>query len=63
MCLSGVPELFLSIFAPANYMETVSTLGLPYYAKRRVMPFNRAWLVKRSRTLHVHPPSAQSSSW
>jgi hypothetical protein len=27
------PKLFLTRFAPANYSETVNTVGLPYYAK------------------------------
>jgi hypothetical protein len=29
----GVPELFKTFFAPANYMETVNTPGMPRYAK------------------------------
>lgn len=29
----GVPGLFKTYFAPANYMETVNTIGLPKYAK------------------------------
>jgi hypothetical protein len=29
----GVPGLFKTFFGPANYMETVNTLGLPKYAK------------------------------
>lgn len=30
----GVPDLFVTSFAPADYMETVNTIGLPYYAKQ-----------------------------
>ncbi|GLO24179.1 MULTISPECIES: major capsid protein [Pseudomonas] len=37
----GVPELFLSVYAPADYMETVNTEGLPYYSKLEVMPFGK----------------------
>lgn len=37
----GVPELFKSVFAPANYMETVNTLGVPYYGKLEQLPFNK----------------------
>lgn len=33
----GVDDLFITRFAPANYMETVNTLGLPYYAKQELM--------------------------
>lgn len=29
----GSPDLFLGRFAPANYVESVGTKGLPYYAK------------------------------
>lgn len=29
----GVPGLFKEIYAPADYMETVNTPGLPFYAK------------------------------
>ncbi|MDK2124490.1 major capsid protein [Chitinimonas sp. DQS-5] len=29
----GVSGLFITRFAPADYLETVNTLGLPYYAK------------------------------
>lgn len=33
----GVADLFISNFAPADYMETVNTIGLPYYAKQELM--------------------------
>lgn len=29
----GVPDMFITRFAPADYIETVKTLGLPYYSK------------------------------
>jgi hypothetical protein len=31
---AGVPELFITRFAPADYEETVNTIGLPRYAKQ-----------------------------
>lgn len=37
----GVPDMFVTHFAPANYMETVNTNGLPYYAKQQVMDFDK----------------------
>lgn len=37
----GVPDLFITRFAPANYMETVNTIGLPYYAKQELMDFDK----------------------
>jgi hypothetical protein len=30
----GVPDLFITRFAPADYVETVNTIGLPRYAKQ-----------------------------
>lgn len=35
----GVPDMFLTRFAPAPYNETVNTMGLPYYAKSKEMEF------------------------
>ena len=35
---TGVPELFITRFAPADYEETVNTIGLPRYAKQYAMP-------------------------
>ncbi len=37
----GVPEMFLSVYAPADYMETVNTQGLPYYSKLEPLPFGK----------------------
>lgn len=37
----GVPELFITRYAPADYMETVNSTGLPYYAKQEPMPFGK----------------------
>jgi hypothetical protein len=37
----GVPEMFITRFAPANYMETVNTMGLPYYAKAKVLDYDK----------------------
>jgi hypothetical protein len=34
----GVPGLFRTYYAPADYVETVNTLGLPRYAKQYEMP-------------------------
>jgi hypothetical protein len=35
---TGVPELFLTRFAPADYTETVNSIGYPRYAKQYPMP-------------------------
>lgn len=37
----GVSDLFIGRFAPANYMETVGTNGLPYYSKIEPMRMNK----------------------
>jgi len=34
----GVPDLFITRFAPADYEETVNTVGLPFYAKQWARP-------------------------
>ena len=36
----GVPGLFQTYYAPANFVETVNTIGLPLYAKQEPLPFN-----------------------
>lgn len=50
----GVPDLFKSLYAPADYMDTVGTLGVPTYMKQRVMDFDRGveWEVQ-SNPLHM----------
>jgi hypothetical protein len=37
----GVTGLFITRFAPADYMETVNTVGIPYYSKQEPMRFNK----------------------
>jgi hypothetical protein len=37
----GVRDMFQTRYSPADYMETVNTVGLPYYAKQERMPFDR----------------------
>lgn len=37
----GVPRMFQTAYAPADYMETVNTQGVPYYAKQERMKFDR----------------------
>jgi hypothetical protein len=34
---TGVPNLFLTVFAPADYIETVNTMGKPRYVKQYEM--------------------------
>jgi hypothetical protein len=35
---TGVPDLFPTFYAPADYIETVNTMGLPRYVKQYPMP-------------------------
>ncbi|MFC0666573.1 major capsid protein [Azotobacter chroococcum] len=50
----GVPDLFRTIFAPANYMETVNTLGVPYYGKLERMAFDKGVMGEaQSNPLHI----------
>lgn len=37
----GAPGLFVEYYAPADFVETVNTIGLPFYAKQEPMPFDR----------------------
>lgn len=37
----GVPDLFQSVLAPADFMETVNTLGQPYYAKTKTLDYDK----------------------
>ena len=37
----GVPDMWKTYYAPANYIETVNTTGLPYYSKQKIMDFDK----------------------
>lgn len=37
----GVPGMFRTVYSPADYMETVNTVGVPYYAKQERMSFDK----------------------
>jgi len=39
----GVPGLMITRFAPANYNETVNTIGLPYYSKAEPLKFGKGY--------------------
>jgi len=50
----GVPDLYISVFAPADYMETVNTEGVPYYSKIEPLPFNKGMAGEaQSNPLHL----------
>lgn len=38
---TGVPDLFVEHYAPADFIETVNTIGLPYYAKQARMKWDK----------------------
>lgn len=41
MVPEGVQDLFITRFAPADYVETVNTDGLPYYARQELMDMGK----------------------
>ena len=41
----GVPGMFTTTFAPADFVETVNTVGKPYYAKQQVMDFDKGIMI------------------
>lgn len=49
----GVSDLFVTHYAPADYVETVNTIGLPYYAKQWIeQPGKRVELEAQSNPLN-----------
>lgn len=42
----GVPGMFITRFAPADYAEAVNTEGLPIYSKSHLLPFNRGAMLE-----------------
>ena len=50
----GVPDLFKTFYSPAPYMETVNTIGLPFYMKANQMDYDVGveWQVQ-SNPLHI----------
>jgi hypothetical protein len=52
---TGVPGMFETAYAPGDYMETVNTEGLPYYAKQERMKFDKGVeLESQSNPLHLN---------
>lgn len=50
----GVPDLFITNYAPADYMETVNTLGQAYYAKQEAKPMNKGIDIEaQSNPIHI----------
>ena len=37
----GIPELFVEVYAPADYTDTVNTLGLARYLRQEQLEFNK----------------------
>lgn len=51
----GVPDLHITRYAPADYMETVNTEGLPYYSKIERMKFDKGVEIEsQSNPLHLN---------
>lgn len=50
----GVPGLLIGRFGPADYMETVNTVGLPIYAKGIPMRNGKGWDIEmQSNPIHI----------
>lgn len=50
----GVPDFFITRFAPADYMETVNTDGLPYYSRVEPLDFGKGLGIEsQSNPLHI----------
>lgn len=50
----GVPDLFKTLYAPAPYLETVNTEGVPFYAKRKTLDYDTGLEVQvQSNPLHM----------
>lgn len=50
----GVADLFVTHYGPADYMETVNTVGLPYYAKQEMMRMDKGVEIEsQSNPLHL----------
>jgi hypothetical protein len=50
----GVPDFFITRFAPADYMETVNTDGLPYYTRVEPLRFGKGLEIEsQSNPLHL----------
>ena len=51
----GVPDMFLTRFAPADYLETVRGIGLPYYTKTAKMRMDKGiQLESQSNPLNIN---------
>ena len=54
MVPEGTPDLFVTNYAPADYMETVNTLGQAYYAKQEPKDFGKGIDVEtQSNPIHI----------
>lgn len=52
---SGVPNLFKTYYGPADYVETVNTVGLPYYARQYMRQDGKGVeLESQSNPLHLN---------
>ncbi|MES3674607.1 major capsid protein [Halomonas elongata] len=50
----GVLDLFITRFAPGDYMDTVNTLGLPFYSSSKILDHNKgAELEAQSNPAHL----------
>lgn len=54
MIPEGVPDLFVTNYAPADYLETVNTMGQAYYAKQELKDFGKGIEIEaQSNPIHI----------
>lgn len=46
MVPEGVPDLCVTHYAPADYVETVNTIGVPYYSKQEPLPMGKGIMLE-----------------
>lgn len=51
----GVSDMFHTVYSPADYVETVNTVGLPFYGKQELMRFGKGVEIEmQSNPLHFN---------
>ncbi|BDT72578.1 hypothetical protein os4_21190 [Comamonadaceae bacterium OS-4] len=46
LCPEGIPQMFMTNFAPADYVDSVNETALPLYSRGHELPFNRGVMVE-----------------
>lgn len=63
---TGTPDLFKTIFAPADYVETVNTVGVERYVKQKLMHNEKGidvWVQTNQLNFCTRPLALQRGTW